>query len=60
MKVTDPFSGYQLARGHIVFHIAFFFGSFFVTDFKDDSLASLAETYPNEYLDLKDYETTFL
>jgi len=32
MKVSEPFSGYSLARGHIVFHIALFAGSFFVSE----------------------------
>jgi len=58
MKVTDPFSGYQLARGHVVFHIAFFAGSFFVTDLKNYSLESLAQT--DQYSDLIDYESAFL
>ena len=32
MKVSEPFAGYSLARGQIVFHFAFFAGSFFVNE----------------------------
>jgi hypothetical protein len=31
MKLLDPFSGLLLARGHYVYHCAFFTASFFIS-----------------------------